>query len=103
MAGKAGRTDMCVGIPMQVIEGDELSALCEDRRGRRRVNMQMVGVQNPGTWILNFHGVAREVLSEQSARDIDNALRAIEAALAGETDLDRFFPGLVGRTPGRFL
>jgi hydrogenase expression/formation protein HypC len=61
----------------------------------------MVGAQSAGTWILNFHGVAREVLSEQTARDIDSALQALEAAMSGETDLDRFFPDLAGRTPRR--
>ncbi len=43
---------------------------------------------------------SRASASARSARaDVGNALDALEAALAGETDLDRHFADLVNREP----
>jgi hydrogenase expression/formation protein HypC len=90
---------MCVGIPMQVIECDGLVALCEGRGGRRRLDLALVGAQPAGTWLLAFLDSAREVLDPVVAAQIEAALAGLEAALNGETDLDRHFADLVGRTP----
>jgi hydrogenase expression/formation protein HypC len=90
---------MCVGIPMQVLEIDGPCASCEGRGERLSVDIRLVDVPAPGDWLLVFHGVAREALSEQRARDITSALDALDAALAGETDFDRHFADLVNREP----
>lgn len=90
---------MCVGIPMQVISCDEASALCEGRGQTKRVDMLLVGHQPAGAWVLEFMGVARELLTEEQARQIGAALDALQAALNGDTDVDRFFPDLVRREP----
>jgi hydrogenase expression/formation protein HypC len=90
---------MCVGIPMQVLEITGPSASCEGRGERMSVDIRLVDVPAPGDWLLVFHGVAREALSEQRARDITSALDALNAALAGETDFDRHFADLVNREP----
>jgi hydrogenase expression/formation protein HypC len=90
---------MCLGIPMRVTEAAEGSAWCEGRGERLRVDTRLVEPPAVGDWLLVFHGVAREALSAQRARDIGNALAALDAALAGETDLDRHFADLVGREP----
>jgi [NiFe] hydrogenase assembly HybE family chaperone len=34
---------MCLGIPMQVVESDEFTALCERRGEQRRLNMMLIG------------------------------------------------------------
>jgi hydrogenase expression/formation protein HypC len=39
------------------------------------------------------------VLTEEEAMQISAALDALEAALAGESDLSRFFPDLADRVP----
>ena len=52
-----------------------------------------------GSWVLVFHAVAREVLTEERARQVTDALQALDAALAGDTNLDHLFPDLVGREP----
>ncbi|MFZ5558994.1 MAG: HypC/HybG/HupF family hydrogenase formation chaperone [Pseudomonadota bacterium] len=90
---------MCVGFPMQVMGGDDVAAVCERRGERATVNMMLVGAQPPGTWVLTFMGAAREVLSPQDAAQIDAALDALAAALAGNADVDAYFSDLVGREP----
>jgi len=92
---------MCVGIPMRVEEGD-LVAWCQGRTGRKRINMMLVGPQPAGTWVLAFLDSAREVLDEEGARRINDALDAVDAVLRGEVpDVDALFPDLVGREPQR--
>ena len=64
---------MCIGIPVRVVESGEFISLCEGRYGRERVNMMLVGQQPEGTWLLNFLGSAREVISERDAIYINKA------------------------------
>lgn len=87
---------MCLGIPMRVVECGDFSALCERDGQRRRLDMMRVGPQAPGTWVLAFMDHAREVLDPDEARRIDLAVRALESALLGKTDLDEYFPDLTG-------
>jgi hydrogenase expression/formation protein HypC len=84
---------------MQVLATDGSWATCEGRGERLSVDVRLVDAPAPGDWLLVFHGVARETLSEQRARDIGSALDALDAALAGETDLDHHFADLVNREP----
>lgn len=90
---------MCVGIPMRAVELKDGQAWCEGRGERLLVDTRLVDIAAPGEWLLVFHNVAREVLDEVRARDIGAALDALEAALRGETDLDRHFADLVNREP----
>ena len=71
-----------------------LRATCEGRGERRVVNLALVGPQSEGSWVLVFSDHARRVLDREEARQIDLALDALAAAVSGETDFDRFFPGL---------
>jgi hydrogenase expression/formation protein HypC len=90
---------MCLGIPMRVTDTDGGQAWCEGRGERRRVDTRLIDSPAVGDWLLVFHAVARERLSEERARDVGRALDALEAALAGETDLDQHFADLVNREP----
>lgn len=93
---------MCIGIPMRVEEDGGLLAWCSGRTGRKRINMMLVGPQPAGTWVLAFLDSAREVLEEEDARRIDDALDAVDAVLRGEApDMDALFPDLAGREPPR--
>ncbi len=78
---------MCIGIPMRVLESDEVIALCEGRGERQRVNMLMVGDCPTGSWVMTFLGVARDILSEEEAADINRALDELDAVLRGDFDL----------------
>ena len=81
---------------MQIIETGEFMALCRGRNGDEQVNMMLIGPQPEGAWVLNFLGSAREVLSEENARNINKALDGLTAIMQGETniDVDSYFPGL---------
>lgn len=85
---------MCIGVPVQVIEDRGFMALCRGRNGDEIVNMMLIGVQPVGTWVVNFLGSARDVLSETDAQLINSALDGLAAAANGETDLDHYFPAL---------
>lgn len=87
---------MCIGTPVKVVKPGEFMALCRGRNGEEQVNMMLVGPQPEGTWVLNFLGSAREVLTEDDARNIDKALDGLTAIMSGESDIniDAYFPGL---------
>jgi hydrogenase expression/formation protein HypC len=87
---------MCVGIPAQVIEAGEFVARCRSRNGVEMINMMLTGSQPVGTWLLTFLGSAREVISEEDARHIDQALDGLSAIMSSDADIDvdHYFPGL---------
>ncbi|MET0072090.1 MAG: HypC/HybG/HupF family hydrogenase formation chaperone [Candidatus Thiodiazotropha sp.] len=87
---------MCVGIPAQVIEAGEFVARCRTRNGEERINLMLIGPQPVGTWLLTFLGSAREVITEQDARQIDQALDGLSAIMSGEEeiDVDHYFPDM---------
>lgn len=87
---------MCIGIPMRVLENDGVTALCEGRGERRRLNMLMVGDCPPGSWVLSFLGSAREILTEEDAVRTNHALDGLEAALRGNFNFEEHFPDLAG-------
>ncbi|WP_417820926.1 HypC/HybG/HupF family hydrogenase formation chaperone [Terasakiella sp.] len=87
---------MCIGTPVKVIENRDFVALCEGRNGTEEVNMMLVGPQTEGTWVLNFLGSAREVISEQDAENINKALDGLTAIMDGadKIDVDMYFPDI---------
>lgn len=86
---------------MQVIEVREGIAVCEGMGERRDINMQLVGEQQPGTWVLTFLDTAREVLSEADAVRISDAVMAVNLVMQGQTDVDHLFADLIDREPPR--
>ncbi len=90
---------MCIGIPMQVLSATEGRAWCEGRGRRQELNVLLVGVQSPGTWVLAFQDSAVRVLTDEEAAHIGAALDALEAALAGAQNFDAFFSDLIDREP----
>lgn len=87
---------MCIGIPMRVLEGGEVAALCEGRGERQRINMMMVGDCPPGSWVLTFLGVARDRLTEEEAGEINQTLDEIEAVLHGDFGFEGRLPDFTG-------
>ena len=87
---------MCVGIPAQVIEAGDFVARCRTRNGEEQINMMLTGPQPEGTWLLTFLGSARDVISEEDARNIDKALDGLSAIMSEDADIDvaHYFPGL---------
>ncbi len=89
---------MCIGFPMRVVEGDDLTALCERRGEAQAVSMLLVGAQPPETHVLVHLGSAVRVLDPEEARLIDDALDGLAAAMEGR-NVDAMFADLVGREP----
>lgn len=92
---------MCIAIPMQVIETADGWAWCDDGGDdsqRQQVDLRLVGEQPPGTWLLVFLGAARDVIDEQRAMHIRDALTALDAVQQGES-VEHLFADLIGREP----
>ena len=91
---------MCLGIPMQVIEAHENSALCEGRNGRQLINTMLLGKVEAGQWLMTFLDAGREVIDAERAALVNSALDGLQAmADGGEVDMDVFFADLVNREP----
>ncbi|MEX3936867.1 HypC/HybG/HupF family hydrogenase formation chaperone [Paraburkholderia phymatum] len=90
---------MCVGIPARVRLANGLRAQCESRNGPCMVDLSLTGPLAPNTWVLTFLGVAREVIDEARARDIESALASLDAIAHGESGLDAYFADLIDREP----
>lgn len=92
---------MCIGRPVRIVEMLEFSALCAGPDGRQEsIDMTLLGPQAAGTWVLVFLGHARSVLEPGQARQIQDALAALDGVMRGETpDVDRLFADLVNREP----
>jgi hydrogenase expression/formation protein HypC len=90
---------MCLGIPMQVLSVSGLSARCRSRTAEQDIDLSLVGDVAPGTWLMVFLGAAREILTEDAARQSADALEALEMAMRGETDFDHLFADLIDREP----
>jgi hydrogenase expression/formation protein HypC len=89
---------MCVGIPMSIVEGDEMSALCERGDEQRRVSMLLIGPQPVGTLVLVHIDTAVRVLDAEEAALIDRALDGLAAAMRGE-EFESLFADLSEREP----
>lgn len=86
---------MCLGIPVQVVESGAHFARCTGHDGSEvRVDLSLVGPQQPGTWLLTFLDAAREVIDAERAAAINAALSALAAAQDGATDFSAFFADL---------
>jgi hydrogenase expression/formation protein HypC len=90
---------MCIGMPMLVVRPQGSHAWCEGGGERERLDMMLVGEQPVGTWVLAFHGAARQVLSEREAARALAARQALAAVLRGDDAVDVFFADLVDRVP----
>lgn len=89
---------MCLGIPMVIVEGDDIQALVERRGEQRRVSMLLVGEQPVGSIVLVHIDSAVRVLDAAEAKLIDDGLDGVAAALEGKP-FDHLFADLVDREP----
>ena len=90
---------MCIGIPMRVVEPAGSFAWCEAEGEREHLDMILIGQQAVGTWVLGFHGTARQVLTATEAAQARAGRLALAAVLAGDSCVDEYFADLVGREP----
>jgi hydrogenase assembly chaperone HypC/HupF len=90
---------MCIGEPLRVVSCDGSFAWCEAGETRERLDMQLVGEQPVGTWVLASLGAARQVMSDLEAQRTRDARAALAAIQRGESTVDAFFADLVDREP----
>ena len=100
---------MCIGLPMQIVASGFGYATCEGMGMTREVDTLLVGDQPPGTWVLVFLNSAREVISEQDAMKITDAVSAVEQVMNNDPGIsssgmdmsviDALFADLVDREP----
>jgi len=94
---------MCIGVPMRVRELQPGYALCEHNGLMERVDISLVGEPSVGSWLLVFLGAAREVISEQRALQVQQALSALQGIQDGSvtdgSQLDVLFADLVEQKP----
>ncbi|WP_319531235.1 HypC/HybG/HupF family hydrogenase formation chaperone [uncultured Cohaesibacter sp.] len=79
---------MCVGVPMKVVEAGFGYAICDDRGARRHIDTMLVGEVEEGAWLLVFIDAAREVIAEEDAEKILDALSAVEKVMNGAFSTD---------------
>ena len=89
---------MCLGVPMQVTDVDGLSARCAGPKGEEAVSLALVGPVAPGAHLLVHLGSAIRVVEADEARQIADALRALDAAMAGQP-FDHLIADLIDREP----
>jgi len=98
---------MCIGIPMQVLKSGFGYAVCKGMGITREIDTLLVGEQPPGTWLLVFLQSAREILSEQDAKKISDAVQAVDMVMGSKVSteplsmntIETLFADLIGREP----
>jgi hydrogenase expression/formation protein HypC len=90
---------MCIGLPMQIIAHRGEWAVCEGNGQERLIDMMLLEQQPIGTWVLVFLDTAREILTEQQALQISDALLAVQLAMQGDERIEHLFADLVDREP----
>jgi hydrogenase expression/formation protein HypC len=90
---------MCIGEVLRVVADEGHFAWCEGDGTRERLDMMLVGAQPAGTWVLAFHGAARQVLGEAEADGMRAARQALAALQSGDDRIDAYFADLVDREP----
>lgn len=89
---------MCLGIPVRIVASDGIVGTATDGSETLRLDLSLTGPLEPGTWVLNFLGTAREVLDPEEARKIRAALDGLRSLMEGG-DLGDAFADLEGREP----
>jgi hydrogenase expression/formation protein HypC len=89
---------MCIGVPMQVLEIRDYSALCRREGHSEWVDLSLVGEVKLQDWLLVYKGAARELIAQERAQQIDLALQALSAVQNGEA-FEHFFADLIEREP----
>lgn len=90
---------MCIGIPMRITALENGYAWCEGMGEYKRVDLLLTGPLPVDSWVLVFLNSAREVLSEAQAKQITDAVMAVNLVMQGETQFQHLFADLMDREP----
>lgn len=89
---------MCLGVPMQILRVEGIAAQATDGNETALIDLSLTGPVEPGTWVLTFLGVAREVIDADEAAKITAAINGLRALMQGD-DLGDAFADLDARAP----
>jgi hydrogenase expression/formation protein HypC len=89
---------MCLGVPMTIVETNDMTALCERRGEQRLVSVLLLERPPVGAKVLVFIDNAVRLLDAVEAEQIDNAIEGLAAACNGES-FDHLFADLIDREP----
>lgn len=89
---------MCLGLPMQIQSVDGLVATCRGMGRTETVSLALIGDGAPGDHMLCYLGTAIRRLGSQEAAEIEDALRAVEAASEGRP-FEHLLSDLIDREP----
>jgi len=91
---------MCLGIPMRIESIEGWTGLCRAGDDLRAIDLSLLPDARPGDHVLTFLGAGRRRLDAEEARQIGEALAALDAAMRGDADaIEAAFADLVGREP----
>lgn len=89
---------MCFGVPMRIERVDGLSAVCSGAGRSETVTLALIGEAAPGEHVLVYLGSAVRRLEAEEARQITDAIAAVDAASRGEA-FDHLIQDLIDREP----
>ena len=86
---------------MQVVTVlSEHVAHCQGMGQQKNIDMNLVGQQPVGTWVITFLDAAREVIDEDKALQVTNALEAVNLAMGPDASgIDDLFADIIERGP----
>ena len=86
---------------MQVVTVlSEYVAHCQGMGQQKNIDMHLVGEQIVGTWVITFLDAAREVIDEDKALQVTNALEAVNLAMGNHASgIDALFADIIERGP----
>lgn len=98
---------MCVAIPMRVeaLQGGAARCARAAEAGTGAgvlVDISLLEALQPGDWVLVFRDEALRVVSREEAMEVENALRATAAVMAGDASEETIragFADLIDREP----
>ena len=73
--------EMCIGIPMQILQVDPGHAVVEGFGEVRRVGTSLIEACAPGQWVIVFLNDAREIISPERAAEVTATLNLVASAL----------------------
>jgi len=93
---------MCLAHPMKIVSFETMTtAICDHDGVLKTADISFLEGLEVGDWVTVHIGIAREKISEADAKQIADALLALDMVKRGETDIDYLFADIVDREPPR--
>ncbi|AUC54511.1 hydrogenase [Sagittula sp. P11] len=81
---------MCVGVPMEILSVDGISAMASGAEGIEVIDLSLTPDATVGCHVLTFLGAAREIITADEAAKIASALAGLRSLMNGGALGDAF-------------